>query len=109
MNSLMIRLLPVMTAIIHGFPAFLALSISIPNLGHILAMLVDVLLMLNQLVLELLLQVDALVAGLRQAVNGVHHEVEAVPSRSVRSCRRRRDGALFFVATNMDVFVLVRR
>jgi hypothetical protein len=33
---------------------------------------------LDQLVLELLLQVNALVAGLRQAVDGVHHEMEAV-------------------------------
>jgi len=32
----------------------------------------------DQLVLELLLQVDAPVSGLGQAVDGVHHEMEAV-------------------------------
>jgi hypothetical protein len=37
----------------------------IPNLRHVLAVLVDVLLVLDQLVLELLLQVGAVVAGLR--------------------------------------------
>jgi hypothetical protein len=36
------------------------------------------LLVLDELVLELLLQIDALVAGLRQAVDGVHHEADAL-------------------------------
>ncbi len=44
-----------------------------PHLRQILAVFVDVLLVLDQLVLELLLQVDAWIARLRQAVNGVHH------------------------------------
>jgi hypothetical protein len=46
------------------------------------AVFINVLLVLDQLVLELLLQVNAFVAGLRQAVNGVHHEVKAVQSFS---------------------------
>ena len=41
-------------------------------------MFIYVMLVLDELVLELLLQVDALVARLRQAVDRVHHEVEAV-------------------------------
>ena len=41
-------------------------------------MLIDVFLVLNKLVLELLFQIDAFVAGLRQAVNGVHHEMKTV-------------------------------
>ncbi len=43
----------------------------VANLRHVLAVLVDVLLVLDQLVFQLLFQVDALVAGLRQAVDGV--------------------------------------
>ena len=43
----------------------------IPNFRQVLAVLVDGLLALDQLVLELLLQVAALVAGLRQVVVGL--------------------------------------
>ena len=50
----------------------------IPDFRQVLAVFVYVLFVRHKLVLELLLQVDALVAGLRQAVDGVHHEVEAV-------------------------------
>ena len=69
-------------------------------------MLVDVLLVLDQLVLELLLQVDALVAGLRQAVDGVHHEVEAVQVVQHRHVEGRGDGAFFLVAADVDVVVV---
>ena len=41
----------------------------VTNLRQVLAVFVDVVLVLDQLVLELLLQVDALVASLRQAVD----------------------------------------
>jgi hypothetical protein len=54
--------------------------------------LVDVLLVLDELVLELLLQLDALVAGLRQAVDGVHHEMEAVEIVQHRHVKGRGDG-----------------
>ena len=55
---------------------------------------------------ELLLQVDALVAGLRQAVDGVHHEVEAVQIVQHRHVECRRDGALFLIAPNMHVVMI---
>jgi hypothetical protein len=42
-----------------------------------LTLLVDVLLVLDALVLKLLLEGEALVNGLRQAVDGVHYEMEA--------------------------------
>jgi len=58
--------------------SFWVVPFPVPDFRHVLAVLVDVLLVLDELVLELLLQVDALVAGLRQAVDGVHHQVEAV-------------------------------
>src|SRR5665647_2277637 len=78
----------------------------IPNLRHVLAVSVDVLPVLNQLFLELLLQVDTLVAGLRQAVDGVHHEVEAVQIVQHRHVEGRGDGALFLVAADVDVVVV---
>ena len=69
-------------------------------------MLVDVLLVLDELVLELLFQVDALVAGLRQAVDGIHDEVEAVQIVQHRHVEGRGDGAFFLVATDVDVVVV---
>src|ERR1700732_3101335 len=50
----------------------------VADFRQVLAAFVDVLLVLDQLVLELLLQVDALVTSLRQAVDGVHHKVKAI-------------------------------
>jgi hypothetical protein len=50
---------------------------------QILAVFVDTLLALDQLVLELLLQADAIVVGLRQAVDDVHHEVVAFVAHEV--------------------------
>ncbi len=78
----------------------------IPDFRHILAVLVDVLLVLDKLVLELLLQVDALVAGLRQTVDGVHHEMEAVQIVQHRHVEGRGNGALFLVAADVDVVVV---
>jgi len=60
-------------------------------------MLVDVLPVLDQLVLELLLQLDALVAGLRQEVDDIHHEVEAVKIVQHRHVEGRGDSAVFMV------------
>src|SRR5208283_563806 len=70
----------------------------VPDLRHVPAVFVDVLLVLDQLVLELLLQVGALLAGLRQAVDGVHDEVEPVHVVEHRHVERRCDGALLLVA-----------
>ena len=69
-------------------------------------MSIDVLLVLDQLVLELLLQIDALVAGLRQTVDGIHHEMEAVQFVQHRHVERRGDGAFFLVAAHVDVVVI---
>ncbi len=63
-----------------------------------MAVLVDVLLMLDQPVLKLLLQVEVLVAGLRQTVAGVHYQVEAVQVVQHGHIEGRRDGALFLDA-----------
>jgi hypothetical protein len=55
---------------------YVVAPLPIPDFQHVLAVFIDVLLV-YQLVLTLLLQIDALVAGLRHAVDGVHHEMEA--------------------------------
>ncbi len=69
-------------------------------------MLVNVLRVLDELILELLLQIEALVAGLRQAVDGVHHQVEAF--QIVQHCHveGRRDRALFLIAADVDVVMV---
>ena len=69
-------------------------------------MLVDVLLMLDQLVLELLFQVNPLIAGLRQAVDGVHHKMKAVQIVQHGHIEGCGDGALFLVAADVDVVVV---
>ena len=78
----------------------------VADFRHVFAVFIDVLLVLDQLVLELLLQVDALVAGLRQAVDGVHHEMEAVQIVQHRHVEGCGDGALFLVAADVDVVVV---
>jgi hypothetical protein len=83
-----------------------AVPLPIPNLRQVFAELIDILLVLAQLVLELLPQVNALIAGLRQAVDGVHHEVKAVQIVQYRHVEGRGDGALFLVATAVDVAVV---
>jgi hypothetical protein len=69
-------------------------------------MLCNVLLVLDQLVLGLPLQVDALVPGLRQAVDGVHHKVEAVQIVQHRHVERRCDSAFLLITTDVDVVVV---
>src|ERR1039458_2367824 len=62
-----------LSAVAHSFGVA---PFPIPNLRHVFAVLVDVLLVLDQFVLELLLQVDAFVASPRHAVDGVHYRSE---------------------------------
>src|SRR5665647_2799541 len=88
--------------VLHSGPTPLPVS----DFRHVFAVLVDVLLVLDKLVLELLLQVDASVAGLWQAVDGVHHEMEAVQIVQYRHVEGRRDSALFLVTADVDVVVV---
>ena len=50
--------------------------------------------------------VDTLVTGLRQAVDGVHHEVEAIQVVQHRHVEGRGDGALFLVTADVKVAVV---
>lgn len=61
------------------------------------------LLVLDQLVLELLLQVNVLVAGVREPVDCVHDEIEAVELVERRHVERRGDGAFFLVTADVNV------
>jgi hypothetical protein len=91
------------------YPFLLSFGVApllVANLRQVFAVFGDVLLVFDQLAPELLLQVDALVAGLRQAVDGVHDEVEAVQLVQHRHVKERGDGALFLVAADVDVVVV---
>ena len=66
----------------------------------------DILLVLDQLVLELLLQVNPFGAGLRQAVDGIHDQMETVHIVQYGHVERRGDGAFFLVAADMNVIVV---
>jgi len=55
---------------------------------QILAVFVDVLLVFDWFILQLLLQVNAFVAGVRQMVNGIYHQVNLVEITKLPPCRR---------------------
>ncbi len=70
-----------------------------------LAMLVDVMLVLDELVLHHLLQIGPLGAQVRQAIDHVLHEVESVQVVLHPHVEGRRDGAFFLVAADVQVAV----
>ena len=89
-----------------GGRLFRVAPLPVSNLRHIFAIFVDVLLVLDQLVFELLLQVDALVAGLWKAVDGVHHQMKAVQLIQHRHIKGGGDSALFLITADVDVVVV---
>ena len=76
------------------------------NFGQIRAIFVNVLPVFDQLALYLPLYIDAFVAGLRQAVDGIHHEMEAIEIVQDRHVKWRGDGALFLVTADVDVVMI---
>lgn len=62
--------------------------------------------MFDEFGLELLFENLAFFTGLRQAVNGVHHEMKTVQFVQHGHVEGRGDGAFFFVATDVDVGVV---
>ena len=81
------------------------MPLPIQNFGHILADLVDVVLVSNQLVAHLLIQISALVAQLRQVLQDILNQVEAVDLVLHAHIERRGDGAFFLVAMDRQVAV----
>jgi len=64
----------------HGFVAHGYADHVQSRISACLHRILDVMLVFDEFVLELLLQIDALAAGLRQAIDGVDHEVVAAMS-----------------------------
>lgn len=83
------------------------MPLPVDDLRQILANFVDVVLMSNQLVVHLLDQISALVAQLRQVLQGILNQVEAVDLVLHAHIERRGDGALLLVAMDRQV-ALVR-
>ena len=83
----------------------LGAPLPVPDFRHVLAVLVDVLLVLDELVLHHLLQVGPLGAQLRQAIDHVLHQVEPVQVVLHPHVKGRRDRALFLVAPDVQVAV----
>src|SRR3546814_17152920 len=70
-------------------------SSDLPDLGQVLAVLVDALLVFDQLVQQVLLEIDAAFARLRHAVDHVDDQMEAVQfvqHRHVERSEERRVG-----------------
>jgi len=68
--------------------------------------------MLDELVLHVLLQIRPLSAQLRQTIDHVNHEMEAVQVILHPHVERGRDGALLLVAPDVQVLIgsaIVRR
>lgn len=83
------------------------MPLPVDDLRQILANFVDVVLMSNQLVVHLLDQISALVAQLRQVLQGILNQVEAVDLVLHAHIERRGDGAFLLVAMDRQV-ALVR-
>ena len=77
----------------------------VPDFRQVLAVLVDVMLMLDELVLHLLLQIGSLGTQMRQAINHVLYQVEAVQVVLYPYVEGRSDRALFLVAPDVEIVV----
>ena len=77
----------------------------VPDLRHVLAVFVDVLIVLDELVMHHLLQVCPLGAQLRQAIHHVLHQMEPVQFVLYPDVKSRRDRTLFDVASDVQIAV----
>jgi len=76
------------------------------NFRHVLSESADVALVLNESVLHLLLEINVRASGLREAIDDVHDQVEAIEVVEYRHVERSRDGAFFLVVPDMKVGVI---
>src|SRR5262249_13314572 len=76
------------------------------DLGHVVAVSTDVLLVIDELVADRLLAVSSTRPKLRHAIDDVAHQVEAVESVPNAHVERCRGGALFPVAVHVNVRVV---
>src|ERR1700677_1190797 len=77
----------------------------IPNLREVLAVLIDVMLVLDEFVLHLLFKVGAPGTQVWQAIDDVLHEMKAVEVILHPHVEGGGDGALFLVAADVQVAV----
>ncbi len=69
----------------------------VADFRRVLTVFVDVLFVFGELVAEFPLQADNLVCGLRQAIYGVHHQVEAIQVVQHGHVEGCGDATFFFV------------
>ena len=78
------------------------LPFPITYFSQIVAVFLNIFPMLDKLAHKYRLQLNAIVTRLRQAMNGVHHEVEAIQFVKNSHVERGSDRALFFVAADVN-------
>lgn len=83
-----------------------AAPLPLADLRHIFTVFIDVLFVLNQLILQLLLEVPPPRAGLRQAINGIHREMEAIKLIEHGHVESGRDRTLFLIAANVNAVMI---
>ena len=81
------------------------LPLPVPDLRHILAVLIDVMLVLDELVLHHLLQIGPLGTQLRQPIDHVLHQMKPVQVVLYPHVEGRCNRALFLVAPDVQVAV----
>ena len=89
-----------------AYPSRLCAPPPVSNFRHVFTVLADVMLMFGELVLKLLLQVSPLGTQLRQAVDYVHHQVEAIQIVKHGHVEGGGDRAFLFVAADVQVLVV---
>jgi len=77
----------------------------VADLRHVHAVFIDVAPVRVELVRELLLEIGPLGPCLRQAIDGIHHQMETIHVVHDRHVEGRRDRALFLVAPDVEVAV----
>src|SRR5882724_13609275 len=73
---------------------------------HVLSVAIDIAFVLDQLIAQLLLQINTPAAGLRQTIDGVHHQVKTIQVVQHRHIERRGDRAFFLVPAHVEVLVI---
>jgi hypothetical protein len=89
-----------------GCPSRLCVPYPVSDFRHVFAMLANVILMFDELILKLLLQISTLGTQLRQAIDYVHDQVEAIQIVKYGHVEGGGDRALFFVSADVQVLVV---
>ena len=89
---------------------FLAFCFSCPspiaNFRHVLTVLSDVMRVFNQLIPDKLAEIGGARTQMRQAINHIFSQVEAIDIVEHRHVKGRGSGALFFKAAHVQIFLV---